>query len=65
MIKREIRTELKMAKETWIQGQCQEVEACFRKNNGKKEYQLVKNLTTEKQSKSTIIQDKGNRLRGE
>ena len=38
-----------MAKETWIQGQCQEVEACLRKNNSKKAYQLVKDLTTEKQ----------------
>ena len=55
-----------MAKEIWIQGQCQEVEACFRKNNSKKEYQLVKYLTTEKQGKSTIIQDKsGKCLRGE
>ena len=36
VIKRKIRTELKMAKETWIQGQCQEVEACLRKNNSKK-----------------------------
>ena len=35
-IKRTIRTEMKMAKETWIQIQCQEVEACFRKNNSKK-----------------------------
>ena len=49
---------MKMAKETWIQGQCQEVEACLRKNNSKKAYQLVKNLTTEKQGKSTTIQDK-------
>ena len=57
-IKRKIRTELKMAQETWIQGQCQEVEACLRKNNSKKAYQLVKDLTTEKQGKSTIIQDK-------
>ena len=72
-----------MAKETWIQGQCQEVEACLRKNNSKKAYQLVKvclfvlrlnvpvnnflscrdgqlvkDLTTEKQGKSTSIQDK-------
>ena len=46
-IKRKIRTEMKMAKETWIQGQCQEVEACLRKNNNKKAYQLVKDLTTE------------------
>ena len=57
-IKRKIRTEMKMAKETWIQGQCQEVEACLRKNNRKKAYQLVKDLTTEKQGKSTNIQDK-------
>ena len=56
-IKRKIRTEMKMAKETWIQSQCQEVEAYFRKNNSKKAYQLVKNLTTEKQGKSTTIQD--------
>ena len=47
-----------MAKETWIQGQCQEVETCLRKNSSKKACQLVKNLTTEKQGKSTTIQDK-------
>ena len=45
---------MKMAKES----QCQEVEACLRKNNSKKAYQQVKNLTTEKQDKSTTIQDK-------
>ena len=49
---------MKMAKETRIQGQCQEVEACLRKNNSKKAYQLVKDLTTEKQGESTTIQDK-------
>ena len=65
VIKRKIRAELKIAKQTWIQGQCQEVEACLRKNNSKKEYQLVKDLTTEKQGKSTTIQDKsGKCLRG-
>ena len=47
-----------MAKETWIQGQCLEMEACLRKNNSKNAYQLVKDLTTEKQGKPTIIQDK-------
>ena len=47
---------MKMVKETWIQGQCQEVEACLRKNNTKKAYQLVKDLTTEKQGKSATIQ---------
>ena len=51
---------MKMAIETWIQGQCQEVEACLRKNNSKNAYQLhvVKDLTTEKQGKTTTIQDK-------
>ena len=47
-----------MTKDTWIQGQCQEVETCLRKNNSKKAYQLVKDLTTEKEDKSTTIQDK-------
>ena len=66
VIKRKIRTEMKMAKETWIQGQCQEVEACLKKNNSKKAYQLVNDLTIEKQGKSTTIQDKsGKCLRGE
>ena len=49
---------MKMATETWIQGQSQEVEACLRKNNSKKAYQLVKDLTTENQGKSTTMQYK-------
>ena len=56
---------MKMAKETWIQGQCQEVEACLRKNNSKKAYQLVKDLTTKKQGKSTTIQVEEVAHRGE
>ena len=55
-IKRNLRTEMKMANETWIQGQYHEVEACLRKNNSKKAHQLVKDLTTEKQGKITTIQ---------
>ena len=47
-----------MAKETWIQGQCQEMKACLRKNNSKKAYQLLKDLTTKKPGKSSTIQDK-------
>ena len=34
------------------------MEECLRKNNSRKAYQLVKDLTTEKQGKSTTIQDK-------
>ena len=55
---------MKMAKETWIQGQCHEVEACLRKNNSKKAYQLVKGLR-EKQGKSTTIQDKSGKCLSE
>ena len=47
---------MKMANETWIEGKFQEVEACLRKHNSKKAYQLVKDLTTEKQAKSATIQ---------
>ena len=57
-LERKIRTEMKMTKETWIQGLCQEVEACLRKNSSKKVYQLVKDLTAEKQDKSRTIQVK-------
>ena len=46
---------MKIAKETWVQGHCQEVEAYLRKNNSKKADTLVKDLTTEKESKSTSI----------
>ena len=41
-----------------IEGQCQELEVCLRKNNGKKTYWLVNDLTVEKQSKSATIQYK-------
>ena len=46
-IQRKIRTKKKVTKETMIQ--CQEVEACLRKNNSKQAYQLVNDLTKEKQ----------------
>ena len=54
-IKRKIMIQMKMTKETWLQSQRQEVEACLTKNRSKKTYQLVKDLTTEKQGKSTTI----------
>ena len=57
-INRKIRTEMKVTKETCVRSQCQKVEACLRKNNSKKAYQLVKDLTAERQGKSTTIQDK-------
>ena len=53
--RRKIRTEMTMAKKTWIAGQCHEVEACLRKSSRKKVYQPVKE--TEKHGKSTTVQD--------
>ena len=49
---------MKKAKENWIGEQCSEIEENFRKNNSKKAYQLVKDLTTVKQGKATTVQDR-------
>ena len=45
------------AKENWIGEQCSEIENKLRKNNRKKAYQLVKDLTTVNQEKPTTVQD--------
>ena len=45
----------KMAKENWIGKQCSETEENLRKNNSKRAYQLVKDLTTVKQGKATTV----------
>ena len=47
---------MKKAKENWIE-QCSEIERDLRKNNSKRAYQLVKDLTTVKQGKATTVQD--------
>ena len=44
-------------KADWTDTQCKEIDAC-NKINSKKAYQLVKDLTSEKQGRSTTIQDK-------
>ena len=48
---------MKKAKENWIGEQCSETEKKLRKNNSKRAYQLVKDLTTVKQGKATTVQD--------
>ena len=48
---------MKKAKENWIGEQCSEIEETLRKNNSKRAYQLVKDLTIVKQGKATTIQD--------
>ena len=48
----------KEAKEDWIGAQCEKIKTCLNKNKSKIEYQLVKDLTSEKQGRSSTIQDK-------
>ena len=48
---------MKKAKENWIGEQCSEIEENLGKNNSKRAYQLVKDLTTLKQGKATTVQD--------
>ncbi|WP_293703141.1 hypothetical protein, partial [Thiolapillus sp.] len=47
---------MKKAKENRIGEQCNETEENLRKNNSKRAYQLVKDLTTVKQGKATTVQ---------
>ena len=50
---------MKKAKENWIGEQCSEIEENLRKNNSKRAYELVKDLTTTvKQGKVTTVQDR-------
>ena len=49
---------MKKAKENWIGEQCSEIEENLRKNNSKRAYQLVIDLTTVKQGKATTLQDR-------
>ena len=42
------RLEVKKAKKDWICAQCEEIETCLNKNNSKRAYQLVKDLSSEK-----------------
>ena len=49
---------LMKAKEDRMDNQCKEIDVCLNKNNSKKAYQLVTDLTSEKQGRSTSIQDK-------
>ena len=55
---RRIQKAVKKAKEDWIGAQCKEIETCLNKNNSKRAYQLVKDLISEKQGRSSAIQDK-------
>ena len=49
---------MKKAKEDWIGEQCSAIEENPRKNNSKRAYQLVKDLTTVKRGKATTVQNR-------
>ena len=49
---------MKKAKENWTGEQCSESEKNMRKNNSKRSYQLVKDLTTVKRGKATTVEDR-------
>ena len=55
---RRVQKAVKKAKEDWIGAQCEEIETSLNKNKNKRAYQLVKDLTSEKQGRSSTIQDK-------
>ena len=49
---------MKKAEENLIGEQCSVIEENLRKNNSKRAYQLMKDLTTVKQRKATTVQDR-------
>ena len=62
-VNQQIKKAMVKARETWTEERCQEIDDSLGKNNNKKAYQLVKNLTSLKQGRNTTIQDKnGKRL---
>ena len=53
-----IKRRMQKAKENWMGEQCSEIEENLRKNNSKRAYQLMKDLTTVKQGKATTVHDR-------
>ena len=58
-VNQEIKKGMKKAKENWIGEQCQNIDDCLKKNNSKKAYKLVQDLTGTKQERTTTMQYKG------
>ena len=55
---KKVKREMVKAKEKWIEEQCDDIEKNLMKNNSKKAYDTVKNLTKPIQSKVSTIKDK-------
>ena len=57
-VNKNIKQDMRRAKDNWIAEQCCEIEDSLSKNNRKKAYQIVKDLTSVKKGITTTIQDK-------
>ena len=57
-INQEVKKAMKKAKENWTDEQCQSIEDNLKKNNSKKAYQLVKDLTSTQKKRTSTIQNK-------
>ena len=57
-VNRKIKLDMRRAKDNWIAEQCCKIEDSLSKNNSKKAYQIVKDLTSVKKGITTTIQDK-------
>ncbi|XP_068245324.1 uncharacterized protein [Palaemon carinicauda] len=57
-INRKIRKSMNQAKEDWIGKQCTEIEEKLEKNNSRRAFQIVKDLTKPKQARVSTIRDK-------
>ena len=49
---------MKKAKEDWFNHKCKDIDTCFKHNNTKKAFQIVKDLIKPKQRSSTNIKNK-------
>ena len=56
-INSKIRKAIKQAKENWIEEQSEEINTNLTKNNTKRAYQIVKDLTTTKKGRASTIHD--------
>ena len=54
---RRIQKAVKKTKEDWVDAQCEEIETCLNKTNSKRSFQMVMDLASEKQGRSSTIQD--------
>ena len=57
-INTQIKRDMKKAKENWIKQKCADLGNCLNRNNSKKAYQIVKDLTKRKNKIAVNIQDK-------